>query len=123
MYFSNSTELLPAGAGEIGNVLLQVLKHDVFGNGAVGGRKVPSTSRASFPISVPQLREFALHLVEGSALHQAYQIADRQLRRHRHEQVDMVGRHHVTDDVDAPLSTDLTADGAHRQTKVTRQHL
>ena len=30
------TEPLPAGAGRIGDVLLQVLKYDVFGDGAVG---------------------------------------------------------------------------------------
>ncbi len=31
------TERLPAGAGRIGNVLFQVLKYDVLGDGAVGG--------------------------------------------------------------------------------------
>lgn len=31
------TERLPAGAGRISNVLRQVLKYDVLGNGAVGG--------------------------------------------------------------------------------------
>lgn len=31
------TERLPAGAGRISDVLLQVLKYDVLGNGAVGG--------------------------------------------------------------------------------------
>ncbi len=30
-------ERLPAGAGRIGNVLFQVLKYDVLGDGAVGG--------------------------------------------------------------------------------------
>ena len=31
------TKPLPAGAGSIFDILFQVLKYDVFGNGAVGG--------------------------------------------------------------------------------------
>ncbi len=31
------TERLPAGAGRISDVVFQVLKYDVFGDGAIGG--------------------------------------------------------------------------------------
>jgi hypothetical protein len=37
LYVSQFTERLPAGAGRISDVLFQVLKYDVFCDGAVGG--------------------------------------------------------------------------------------
>ncbi len=33
----HGTERLPAGASRISNVLFQVLKYDVFGDGTIGG--------------------------------------------------------------------------------------
>ena len=37
----SNTEQLPAGAGRISDVLFQVLKYDVFCDGAAGGLKIP----------------------------------------------------------------------------------
>ncbi len=46
------TEPLPAGAGRIGDVLLQVLKYDVFGDGTVGRREVPPAPKAPPPVAL-----------------------------------------------------------------------
>ncbi len=36
-FATQRTERLPTGVGRIGDVVFEVLQHDVFGNGSVGG--------------------------------------------------------------------------------------
>ena len=104
-------------------MVLQVLKDDVFGDSAVGGREISTPPEAPAPIAAPQLREFTLNLVRGPPLHPSYQITDRQFRRHRHEHVDVVARQHAPDNVDTLLFADFPADVTHAQPNVARQHL
>ena len=115
----DNTEPLPAGAGRIGDVLFEVLKYDVFRDGTVGGREIPSAPKAPPPIAALQLREFALHLVGGAALHQPHQIAHRQFRRHGNEHVDMINRQHAADDVDALFAADLATNVPDPQPDIT----
>ena len=57
------TERLPAGAGRISDMFFQVLKYDVFGDGPVGRREIPTSPKPSPPVALFQLRKFALYLV------------------------------------------------------------
>ena len=68
------------------DVLFQVLKYHVLSDGAVGCGKIPAA-----PISFANGEKFALHFVRGAALHQAYQVADRQFRRDRDEHMHVIG--------------------------------
>ena len=54
---------LPAGAGGVGDVMFQVLKYDVFGDGTVCGREIPSAPKAPAPVAALEFGELALHLV------------------------------------------------------------
>ena len=55
------TERLPACAGRIDDVLFQVLKYHIFGDGAVCGRKVPPTPKPLPPIAFLQCGELPLY--------------------------------------------------------------
>lgn len=67
--------------------------------------------------------EFSLHFVGRAALHQTHQVTDGELWWDGHEHVDMIARQHASDDLDAVLSTDLTADVTNPQLNVTLKHL
>lgn len=75
------------------------------------------------PVPLFQGRKFALQLVGRTPFHQPHQVADGQFRRDGYEHVDMIARQHATDDFDAILLTDLTANVAHPQLDVTLQNL
>lgn len=57
--------------------------------------KYPLPQKAAAPVSLFQMRKFALHLVGQAPLHQAHQVAQRQFRRDRHEHMHMVSRQHI----------------------------
>ena len=104
-------------------MLLQVLKYDVFGDGAVGGREVPASPKPPAPVAFLELREFALHLVGGPPLHQPHEVTYSQLGRDRHEHVDVIGRQHAADDVDTLLAAHLATDIADPKSNIACQHL
>lgn len=81
---------LLAGADGIGDMLFEVLKYDVFGNGTVGDREIPTAPQSETPIAFLQLREFTLHLVGRAPFYQPHQIAHRQLGRDRYKHVDVI---------------------------------
>ena len=56
------------------------------------------------------------------ALHLAHQIAHSQLRRNRHEHMDVIAQQHAMDDLHAVLRADLTADVAHTSLDITLQY-
>ena len=58
-----------------------------------------------------------------AALHQAHEIADRKLRRHRHEHMDIMRREHAPNDLDARLAANLPADAPDAQPDVALKHL
>ena len=58
----------------------EVLKYDIFGNGTIGGGKVPPAPEVAAPIAFLQLRELPLHLVGRPAFDQPHQITDGKLR-------------------------------------------
>ena len=60
----------PACVGGICDMLLQVLKFDVFRDGTVGGKKMAPAPKPSSPVPFSQLRKFALHFVGEPAFHQ-----------------------------------------------------
>jgi len=91
-------------------MLFQVLKYDVFRDGTVGGREIPSAPKVTAPVAFFDLREFALDFVGRPALHQPHQITDRQFRRDRYEHMDVIAGQDALDDLDAILCTDLSAD-------------
>ena len=75
------------------------------------------------PVAFFEVWEFALYLVGRPALHQAHQIAERQLWRDRREHVDMIRRQHASDDLDTVLRTNLSENIAHPQLDIASQHL
>lgn len=85
------TEPLPTEVGRIGDVIFEVLQHDVLDNDSVGGRGIPPSPEPTSPIAPAQRGEFPLHLAGRSALHLTHQIGNRDLRWHRYEHVDIVG--------------------------------
>ena len=77
-----SSEQLPAGAGSVMQVIIQVLKYSVLCDCAVGGRKVAPAPKLAPPVSFFEFGEFALQLIRRTALHLADQIGNGNLRRH-----------------------------------------
>lgn len=70
-------------------------------------------------VSLFEMWEFSLHFVGRAALHQTHQVTDARLWWDGHEHVDMIARQHASDDLDAVLSTDLSADVTNPQLNVT----
>ncbi len=56
------TERLPAGAGRIGDVFVEVLKYNVLGNGTVSGRKIPAPPKPLPPVALADRGKLPLHL-------------------------------------------------------------
>ena len=75
------TKLLPACAGRILYVILQVLKYGIFCDGAVSGRKVPPAPKPLSPVAFLQCGEFPLYQVRRAPLHFAHEVTHRKLRR------------------------------------------
>ena len=72
-------------------MLLKVLKYDIFYNGTVCGRKVPPPPKVVSPVALFEPWELAEQFEGGSPLNPAHQVADRQLWRDRHKDMDVVG--------------------------------
>ena len=88
--YSDGTKRLPAFAGRILDVLLQVLKYDIFRDGTVGGRKIPPAPKSLPPIPFLQCRELPLYQVRGTPLDLPHEVADRKLRRDRDKHVHVI---------------------------------
>jgi len=85
--------------------------------------KYPRAQKAPAPVALLDLGEFALDFVRRSALHEAHQVADRQLWRDRYEHVDVVARQHAFDDLDRVLCANLAANITDPQAQSALQHL
>lgn len=104
-------------------MLFEVLKYDVFGDGTFGCREIPASPEPTAPITPAQFWELPLDLVGRTPLHPAHQIGNRELRRHRHEHMDMVARKNTAQDFDIVLPTHLPTDVSHAQAHRTPQYL
>ncbi len=90
-------------------MIFQVLKYDVFGDGTVGGRKVPAAPKSATPAALADMWELALYSVGRTALHLAHQIGDDQPRLHRDEHLHVVARQHPAQDIDSVFAEDRAA--------------
>ena len=79
----NDYRLAPAGS--INDVVVEVLKYEIFGDGTVGGRNIPERPEPASPVALADRGKFPLHPIRRTALLFAHQIEDGELRRLRYE--------------------------------------
>ena len=60
--FRHKTKRLPTGTGRISDVLRQVLKYNVFGDGAISGREISTPPEMPTPVPFRDLWELVLDL-------------------------------------------------------------
>ena len=117
------TKQLPACAGRILDVILQVLKYCIFCDGTIGGRKVTPAPKPLPPITFLQCREFPLYQIRGAPFHFTHEVADRKLRRDRDKHVDVITRHNTTDNRNAIFRANPADDLANPTLDVATKHL
>ena len=86
---------LPADAGGIFDVFVQVLKYHVFGDGTVGCGEVTPAPEVAAPIAFFQIRKFAEQFESRAPLDPTHQITDCDLRRDRDEDMNVIRRNHT----------------------------
>ena len=108
-----ATKRLPAGAGRIFDVILQVLKYDIFCDRTIGGRKIPPAPKSLPPIALLENRKFLLNEERRTPFNLSHEVTDRKFGRDRYEHVHMVSGQNAIDNVDAIFCTNPPDDFPH----------
>ena len=115
------SEQLPSDTGSIGQVIVRVLKYEVFGDCTVGCRKAAAHPEPAAPAAFSDPGKLALDFLGRPALHPADQIGDGDFGWRGQEHVDMVARDHAMQDIDAVPGSDLSAGFPHAEPTGSRK--
>ena len=96
----------------------EVLKYQVFGDAAAGCREIAPRPEMAAPIALLDLWKLLLDASRRTSFDPAHDVAQRVLRWHRDEHVDVVFRQNTLDDLNAELSADLANDLTHPAPKL-----
>ena len=114
---------LPADAGRIGCVLLDVLKYGLVIHHPARGAEVTPCPEPAAPVSLSQFGELHLDLSRAPALDPAHHVTDREMGRDRDEHMDMIGGQDPADDRDPQFLANLPCDLPHSLPDRARQNL
>lgn len=101
---------------------LNVFHDGIVGHVAATAAKVASRPDVPSPKFLPQMRKFVQQLVGRLPLQALQKSADRNLRRYRHEQVNMVLRHMPLENRNIMMTTDLPDQIPNPCPNFARQH-
>ena len=117
------SEELPAGAGSVRQVIVQVLKYGFVCDGPGGCRKIAPAPESAAPVPLANFGKFALDPVGRTALHLTDGIGDGELWGHGHDHVHMVAGQNAMQDVDTVFLAYLATNGPNPEPQVASQNL
>ena len=104
-------------------MMLQVLFNHLFRQFARGHTKIPSCPEMPTPVTLPQIRKALKQLRRTAPLDTTHDLAWRQIRRRRNQQVHVVFTHNTFENIDLEGLTRLTYQFSRLQTHVTLQYV
>jgi len=104
-------------------VIGEALKYQVFGDAAAGGREIAPRPEMAAPIALLDLRKLLLDTPGRTPFDPAHNVAQRVLRWHRDEHVDVIFRQNALDDLYAEFSAGLANDLTHPAAKLATQNV